>query len=204
MTKFIWFGEAFCWLRDFLLGTEVGGFGLVAATGSNWKGKFPEMSAPLELFLPIAAGLLTSRLDELDRRDDRDNDESADLTEICDAKLMTGMGLSLNSLFRRSRLAAGRCLSRLAPPGCDDPSWLVKDPLMCKSPEGVTSNWPAAKNRPPDGVLCTGTGRASGFFWTTTSVLLGLPIAGLETGDRFWGIRFCAELPGLGLIVPAI
>lgn len=108
MTKFIWFGEAFCWLlRDFLLGTGVEGFGLVAATVRNSKEYPSEMSAPLEPFLPIAGGLLTSRLDVLDRRNDSDNDESADLTETCDAKLVIGTGLSLTSLLRRSRLAAG-------------------------------------------------------------------------------------------------
>lgn len=66
------------------------------------------MAVSLAPFLPPDDGLFAPRLDELDRCDDSDNDEPADLTETFDIVAHAGAGTWLTSLFRRSRVAAGR------------------------------------------------------------------------------------------------
>lgn len=71
---------------------------------------------------------------------------------------------------------------------------------MCKSPAGVTSKLPALKKSPPEGVLCTGTELADGFFWATgfTSLFFRLHISRLGTGDG----PFSTGLPGIEFSAP--
>lgn len=147
---------------------------------------------------PVDDGPFAPRLDELDCRDDSDNSEPADLTEIFDVVFQLGTGLPLDGHLRRSGLALG----------CKDPSSPgsppANAPLMCKSPEGVNSKLPAVRKSPPEEVLCNGIERADDFFRATgfVPVLLRLPIAGQGAGDR--PAKFCTGDPGIASIVPEI